>query len=311
MGITSYIADLLEENEMVILPGFGAFVSVYQPARFDENGMFLLPPDRRISFNPEIRTDDGVLLGYLVQRLKMTTPQAHKLLDQFTDDLEYRLCSGEQVAIVNIGVLTKSGNLILFEPERKKISHSGTFGLTPVAARPANINQSQQPETENVSVKPDLKKRKTWIVALMGLAFVLAITLWVLNRNSPRYPDKTASVPVTGARSIPGIIPVAPQDSLSGGNDRDTTENNLQNPVDNAGLYYLIGGSFRSQKNADEYTVEMSGKGYQPVSLGRKGQYYLVALESFKSENEALKALNRLTRENPEGGFWLYHPENK
>jgi len=311
MGIASVIADLLEENEVLIIPGLGAFISDYQPARLDENGVFLLPPDRIISFNPDIRTDDGVLLNYLVQRYKMTTPQAHKLLDQFTEDLEYRLYSGEPVVMGNIGILTKSGNRILFEPERKKISHAGAFGLTPVAARPASDYQSQQPETENVSVKPGQKKRNTWIVALIGLAFITVITIWVLSRNSSRYPGKTTSEPVAEAGSFPGMIPIPAGDSLSTGNIRDSTENNLQYPGDNSSLYYLIGGSFRSQKNADEYTKEMIGKGYQPVSLGRKGQYYLVALESFKSENEALKALNRLTRENPEGGFWLYHPEKK
>lgn len=311
MGIASYIAELLEENEMVIVPGFGAFVSDYQPARFDKNEMFLQPPDRMVSFNPDIRTDDGVLLNYLVQRFRMTTPQAHKLLDQFTDDLEYRLYSGEPVALESIGILTKSGNRILFEPERKKISHSDAFGLTPVAARPAGNNRDKQPLNENVKEKPAAKKRNLWILALMGLALVAVLTIWTVNRYSSGYPDKTTSESVPGAGSIPGISPIAPEDSLSGGNIRDTTENSIQGPVEEACLYYVIGGSFKSQMNADEYTVKMIGKGYQPVSLGRKGQFYLVALESFKTEDEALKALNRLTRENPEGGFWLYHPENK
>jgi nucleoid DNA-binding protein len=311
MGIASYIADLLEENEMVIIPGVGAFVSDYQPARFDENGVFLLPPDRMVSFNPDIRTDDGVLLNYLVQRFKVTTPQAHKLLDQFTDDLEYRLYSGEPVALENIGVLTKSGNRILFEAERKKFSHSGAFGMSPVAARPAGTNRDQQPGTNTISEKPNVKKRNTRILALIGLVVVAVLTIWYLSRTLPGHPDKTTIESVAGAGNTPGTIPIVPEDSLSGGSNRDTTENDIKMTVKEAGLYYLIGGSFKSQVNADECIIEMSGKGYQPVSLGRKGQFYLVALESFKSENEALKALNRLTRENPEGGFWLYHPENK
>ena len=68
--ITKALQILLKEYEYVIVPDFGGFITQYQPAKLVEDSGFISPPQRIISFNAQLKTDDGYWLISLVVFIK-------------------------------------------------------------------------------------------------------------------------------------------------------------------------------------------------------------------------------------------------
>ena len=70
MNIEQYIVELLEFQDCVVIPEFGAFVSNYVSASRDEATDTFNPPTREVVFNANLYQNDGVLAQYLVQKEK-------------------------------------------------------------------------------------------------------------------------------------------------------------------------------------------------------------------------------------------------
>ena len=73
MKLAKHIHDLLLENETVIIPGFGAFISTYKPAEIGENE--IKPPSKEISFTRQIRNNDGMLVTAIARKAKISQPK--------------------------------------------------------------------------------------------------------------------------------------------------------------------------------------------------------------------------------------------
>lgn len=310
MSISDYISELLEENEYVIIPGIGAFISSYQPAKFEESSDTITPPSRLISFNPELKIDDGLLLNYFVQRMKISAPQAHKLLEQYADDIIYRLHSGETIELKQLGKLLKNGNNIRFEAGNKAGYVSEAFGLSPVEVKiPATEQEDNSPKPAESTVIKHRNKWVPWLILLLVTGLIAVILTFALTKEKNRTPVKKQDAPTENS-ILPGGHNEKLNDSVQA--KKEKTEVQAEDIISRQleeGMYYLIGGSFKSQINADEYLQKMSKKGYHPVSLGKVGNYYLVALESYKTVKEATIASDLVNRKIPDAGTWIYHPE--
>jgi nucleoid DNA-binding protein len=125
-----YIQNLLQENETVIVPGFGAFVLVYKSAEIDEQSDEIKPPTKAITFNPKIRNNDGLLVDAIANKEGISYFEALKKIEYQRDEIIYQLDKGEKVTLENAGVLfLDKNNEIQFEPSAGKKLFSETFGL--------------------------------------------------------------------------------------------------------------------------------------------------------------------------------------
>ena len=57
MDISSYIAEYIRENQILIVPGLGTFTKEQVPARFDAANDRFLPPTERIVFSSSYSDD--------------------------------------------------------------------------------------------------------------------------------------------------------------------------------------------------------------------------------------------------------------
>ncbi|MDE6528441.1 MAG: hypothetical protein K2L78_05290, partial [Muribaculaceae bacterium] len=72
-SISAYIEMLLRKHECVVLPGFGAFLCNYVPARFaDDNELTINPPSRCLAFNGELVDSDGLLASSIARKEGLT-----------------------------------------------------------------------------------------------------------------------------------------------------------------------------------------------------------------------------------------------
>ena len=87
-----YIAELLENNNRVIIPDFGAFIV----KQGDVKG---------ITFNEFLKFNDGLLINYVTERENIDKNEARKKVDEFVGDINTQLSQGIQRKIANIGYL--------------------------------------------------------------------------------------------------------------------------------------------------------------------------------------------------------------
>jgi hypothetical protein len=309
VDISLYIADLLDEHEYVIVPGLGAFISSYMPAKFNDDKKILLPPSRAVSFNPELKINDDLLTRYISQQKKITLTQASRVLEKFSGDIMYQLELGEEVIIGNIGSLTIKQGELLFNSGESSHENSESFGLLPITV-PDYTSISEKEEVTPVDEERK-KPFSRWIWIGSFLLFILiALTLYftffsthqTITQSEPAYQKETSD------SKIPEPL-ISPDSTVFVQNEIKPASKDSIILHPRKELYYSIGGSFRSQQNANEFYEKMSLKGFHPLQLGLIGSYYLVALDTFITAQEAFEAADQYAGIYLNTDVWVYHPK--
>ena len=363
MNIGKYINDLLQENDTVIVPGLGAFISEYKPAFSDIATGILHPPSKKVSFNPDIKTNGGLLAGRIASDEHISHRKAVLKVEKICDDILYRLDKGERILLEDTGTLFYDKNGILsFEPSLSLNFLADAYGLEPVSIvnddhsggtvselGHDNKNESRKDE-DHTAEKPDqLQSMATqpdeldvlyendnnelrgtglhrfifWslILIIPAILIVLGVYLYRKKRLKTSYPveiivdttassteshdDQQAFIPVDTIREDTLL---SPSDSALSSEIIDTTATTGQIiPVKSK--YYLIGGSFKEEENAEKYFRQIQEKGYEPFHLGKQGNFYIVGIGIYDTESEAYIAQVRFIDKYPDSGAWIMIPE--
>lgn len=324
VNIARFINELLDDHDYVIVPGLGAFKAEYLSARPDPSGTVLLPPSRHITFHRELITNDGLLLHYMAARLKLSESQVSRLIDKYTEDVLYRLETGETVVLESLGTLSFSEGRFGFAESREANILPEAYGLTSVSLISADRksdNQTQITEQFSEGIVP-FKRQKSafrrygWWAGIFMIFTLAGYFLFLFNNtdrsensvSSGNYSDTTIQIPfpeknedslVFTADSSRMVIP----DTITKGASGTV----LIHPL--SGYFYLIGGSFKSEENARDYFSEIQGKGFQPIDLGKIGNFYLVAIDTFRTQRDVERAFFRFKDIYPRKDAWIYHAE--
>jgi nucleoid DNA-binding protein len=314
VNIGLYITELLENHDYVIVPGFGAFLTKYKPAHFDEERNLIHPPARDVFFNPDLKINDGVLLNHIAHREGLSAPKAHTALESLRQELNYRLDHGETVSIEGIGSISRKGMQFQFEPDLRVCTLPESFGLEPIENVIKHKKDSEIPSQHQEKKYNVVKAFKLWYLLIPIIAAV-AIISWVYMRNKPGYSESVMFRPETmedsnafkEADNAAEII--LPADSLHPETEKttektDNTDTGQIHPM--KATYYLIGGSFKSRENAEKYMEEARNKGHEPIYLGETGNFHLVALAAYSDENEAFSHQYRILKNDTNAGVWIF-----
>lgn len=113
LKLSSYLQDLLIDNDRVSLFGIGSFVAENSSAFFSGDGKTIFPPSRKLTFKASESWDDG-MIAYLHQRQTgRSLAEAQQEVKVFAEQLELELRTQKSLLIPGIGELkaTKEGNL--------------------------------------------------------------------------------------------------------------------------------------------------------------------------------------------------------
>lgn len=162
MNLGKYLQQLLLENETVIIPGFGAFISNYKPAEIDEETNEMKPPSKEISFNQQIRNNDGLLVGCVAQGEVVSHFDALKQIEKERENLLYELDKHGKAFLEEIGDLFFNENHeIYLIPVKHKNLLLDSFGLESVSLESATkkedieIKEAISTKEVETSANPD------------------------------------------------------------------------------------------------------------------------------------------------------------
>jgi len=131
LGIEKHIKDLLYRYDCVIIPEFGGLIANPESAKVDLRTNHFTPPGRSISFNGNLKRNDGLLIDRVAEANEASYQVAKETISTFVSGINKDLDEGKSVSLAEVGVFCydKEQN-IQFEPDISAINLLESFGFT-------------------------------------------------------------------------------------------------------------------------------------------------------------------------------------
>lgn len=300
MELLAYIKELLLLNDCVIIPGFGGFVTNYKPAGM-RSAQFT-PPAKSVSFNKKLNFNDGLFINHVASAEGINYIAAGKKVNLLVQELSYRLTDGEEISISGVGSLRYDDqeNLI-FAPALASNLNLDAFGLAPFSYETLfarNQAKKSVPQLQQDAVQV-MFQRRTLKKVLVAVPLLLALAVTPLKNNKENLL-KSDLANLTEMMTVQTPSKPVFEEEVAMAVEQIQEEQVVEHH------YFMIGGSFKNEENADTFISQMKAKGYEAENLGViKGLHY-ISLGSFSSLHEAKNARDEYKTKSPGSGVWIY-----
>lgn len=295
MMLSQYISDLLYRYQCVTVPSFGAFVAETVPAQVNGSAATFLPPRKIITFNSNIKNNDGLLANHIAANENVSFEKATEMIAQKVAQWNYELDQRNSVNFDKIGTISVNGeekNLV-FEPSNSTNFLISSFGLSQfVSPEVKRATQQVVPtvlvkkpeEKEPISIASEPKKRNySFLKSAAAIAVLGTVGLFGYKMHYDNQIDKQTL-----------IVQKNVQDKLDAQIQQatffiDAPNVTLELPVTEEKLpYHLIAGAFRSEDNAFKALQMLLDQGYKAKKLeANKYGLFPVAYGSYATLEEA------------------------
>lgn len=140
-SIPEHIKNLLFEQDCVVVPDFGGFITNFHGAVVREQDASMLPPRKRVAFNEVLKFDDGLLTSYIALKEGRSREEVRSRIRLFAEQAWRELRQRNRFRFEHLGsfTLNAEGKLV-FEPDHRINFFGESYGMTAVALRYQRTN---------------------------------------------------------------------------------------------------------------------------------------------------------------------------
>ena len=295
MHLSNHISKLLFDHDCVTVPGFGSFLGNYKSAQYDFKEQKFYPPSKQISFNSQIKDNDGLLAKEISKTLGLSYEESLKKVHHSVLSWIKQIKS-DTIVLKNIGELyLNREDKIIFIPSNELNHLKESFGLPPVF-----ISEIEEIKSFTKNTRTSLKSKKknyfiqaaVWTCLIVGLS-----SLYVNEKNNLLERElayKQEYRKQTKQKVQKAVFDLGSLPSLT------------VNVKMKQKKYFIIAGAFRISQNAEKLVLNLKQKGYNATRLGlnEKG-LNPVAFTSFINRNDAVSEL-RLIQGKENKDAWIF-----
>ena len=311
--IIDCLKELVETQNFVVIPDFGALVMQVESAEFSATQNVLFPPRKKIFFNSLLTHNDGCLIAELQKRLGIETVLAQTMVNQFVQGLKVLLDTKRRADLEGIGFFYKdTEDTVLFESVLNPFYLSESFGLSPIS--PISVEEETSVVQEKVISESKVLalRRKSIYKAAVVLILVSALFFywWIwpmdIKNNFASIIGTKASQSIRIEHTLYPIIKIryddfftlkikketdhSPKEVL--GMDPKTAESPTAVRVP---IYSIVAGCFKIEQNAQKLKHHFRLKGLQAsIKWNSEKELFVVAVGNFSDKNTAMSALQKL-----------------
>lgn len=154
-SIIKGIKELLFLNDYLVIPKFGGFVLKSYASRYTSSNTHILPPSKTVSFNVQLKQNDGVLANWLQHEINCQADTALMHVQEFAEFCLGILQTKRRLTLDSIGLFYLDfENNLCFEPQQDSNFLSSSFGLSSVTLTELVTDTSKaepKPETAFVN----------------------------------------------------------------------------------------------------------------------------------------------------------------
>ena len=155
--IINYLIELLKDNECVIVPEFGAFISKRHSATIDYANHRFMPPYKELVFNNKLTNNDDLLLNYIMQKENITKDEALDKIQKFVNQSAAILDVNFELELEGLGKLRNFSGDYVFETKKDINILGDAFGLTSFNYQPIFRTETYQVIKEKIVVEQKQK----------------------------------------------------------------------------------------------------------------------------------------------------------
>lgn len=325
-----HIEILLLNNDCVIIPGFGGFMTHHVEARYDDEDNMFLPPLRTLGFNPQLRLNDSLLAQSYIEAYDISYPEAMRRIQHDVEELQQHLDNEGFYELSDIGTLTLNDDgHYEFSPCEAGILTPELYGLYTYEMKPlAEIasakvvslqqeipHKTEREHTEKAITIPIRAIRNT-VAACIA---VLALLLFPAQNN-----DNNLSIATNNASSQYIITSMMPKNDVTGKPESVISETkttltasltNITNTakdvieshnIQNDRGFTIVMMSHVGKENAEKY-IEMLANKQLPEGriLEEEGKALKIVYGNYASYDEAMSALATLKHNHEFAYAWI------
>lgn len=287
--IIRHIETLLRRHDYVIVPELGGFVLQNQSSVITPES--IEPPLTVISFNPLMKTSDGLLAIELSRAAQISFREAVQLISSEISTAKTLLEKGKKLDLGNLGTLTSnSDQKIIFLPAANSNFFPSNYGLATL-----HVYAIQKPAEEERHVIQFVLPSRRKMVRYAAVVAVAAGLFFGAPRINEAYRNFANLNPVTllnQPENKPESAPAEPVQVTA-----ITAE-----PVIQAveGGHHVIVSCMATQKDADEYCQRLKTLSYQNAHILPPIKTYRIAINSFTTKEEAINYMQELRKTKPQ-----------
>ena len=155
--ITNYLIELLKDNECVIVPDFGAFISKRHSATIDYANHRFMPPYKELVFNNKLTNNDDLLVNFISQKENISNEEALAKIKNFVNQSAAILDVNFELDLEGLGKLRNFHGDYVFETKEDVNLLGDAFGLTSFNFQPIFRTETYQVIREKIVVEQKQK----------------------------------------------------------------------------------------------------------------------------------------------------------
>ena len=299
MQLSKLVSELLVEHDCVTVPGLGSFLGNFKSAHYDLENEKFYPPSKQISFNSQIKANDGLLAKHMSEKSNneydLSLKEIHQEVIKITLSLKKQSVELKDIGELN---LNKEGNIV-FTPSLAKNFLKDSFGLSPIYIK--ELSKEEGFNKKEIVFKPkvrSIKKSKFYQSAAVWACLIFGASSIYYNINNDLLEQKLAYEQNLRNESFSKV-----QKAVF---DLGSLPSLTINVNRKASQFYIIAGAFRVSKNAENLVATLKEKGYDSkvLPLNEKG-LNPVAFEGFSNRVEAVKGLRSIQKKENKDAWLL------
>ena len=286
MKISSYIFELLQSHDCVIVPNFGALVARNISAKISSDGSKIFPPNKELSFNKNLVKNDGLLINAISSNENISYEGAEQKITNWVRRTNKKLEKQRYIEIKNIGSISLENTKYVFVPNQNSIFLKSSYGF--------NSIDSSQITRRQKNINNTYLKYAAILIVSLSLTGVFTKSYFdsVNEFNKASYAEANLEIEKKIQKATFNINTSLPVVKL---------------PIRKQyGSFHIIAGSFRLEENSLRMISQLKKKGFieaRKVGVNKFGLLQ-VAYNSYDTVEEARLALSEI-RTKEDLNAWL------
>ena len=286
MKISSYIFELLQSHDCVIVPNFGALIARNISAKISSDGSKIFPPNKELSFNKNLVKNDGLLINAISSNENISYEEAEQKITNWVRRTNKKLEKQRYFEIKNIGSISLENTKYVFVPNQNSIFLKSSYGF--------NSIDSSQVTRRQKSINNTYLKYAAILIVFLSLTGVFTKSYFdsVNEFNKASYAEANLEIEKKIQKATFNINTSLPVVKL---------------PIKKQyGSFHIIAGSFRLEENSFRMISQLKKKGFieaRKVGVNKFGLLQ-VAYNSYDTVEEARLALSEI-RTKEDLNAWL------
>lgn len=304
-SVSYYISELLFLHECVIVPEFGGFIGNRNPAQLNKTTRSLTPPSTRVLFNRNLKTNDGLLISHIENKEGVTQKSAKEHVLRFAEKSNNKLSASKVLRIEKIGLFTigEQGNII-YTQDNSINYNLDAFGLKPTYNQLIARSRKREEEFEKTikTIRNKSLVPKTFLRAAAVLLPLITLSYFSISqqeRINTVYEQMASLNPFPSVKNINKTPDLKIKKTL----DIKANPINESNAIFSEKTYYIIAGAFTIEENANRMLNKLNSWNYNALII-KENKLLRVSYNSFQNRENAVLALNKIKKENPDA--WLF-----